>query len=195
MAQARRIKPKKEKKEKKPKKVRKPLNLPWGLLSIILLSGVVIGVLFSGAQKEGTGFGSGLKELFSKEPPTEGSDEAIVALIEDKSVDKTFSFYDILPDGDQFMPEDLPESKPNNISNRDYFLQAASFINQTDAEKLRASLALKGYRSVTQARTSKGVLLYRVRLGPYADKRKAKTAKTKLQRIGVKPFMYSVEKK
>ena len=193
MAQARRIKPKKT--EKKPKKQRKPLNLPWGIMAVILVSGVVIGVLFSGAQKDGSGFGSGLKELFTKAPAVENSDEDIVALIEDKSADKTFSFYEILKDDEKFMPEDLPESQPSRADDHlEYYLQAASFVNQADAEKLRANLALKGYRSETQARTNKNVLYYRVRLGPYEDKRKAKTAKTKLQRLGIKPFMYSSKK-
>jgi len=193
MAQARRIKPKKSK--AKPKKQRKPLNLPWGLMFVILISGIVIGVLFSGAQKEDARFGSGLKELFTKSTPAEDSDEAIAALIEDKGVDKTFSFYDMLKDDDKFMPEDLPDSQPTRASDdREFFLQAASFINQADAEKLRASLALKGYRSMTQVRTNEGVAYYRVRLGPYGDKRKAKTAKTKLEKIGVKPFMYSAKK-
>jgi len=194
MAQARRIKPKKEPK-KKVKKPRKQWNLPWGLLSIILVSGVVLVVLLSGSQKDGSQLGAGLKELFDKKPVKIDSDESIVALIEDKGADKTFSFYDILKDDEQYMPDDLPESEPiNRYANKEYFLQAASFKNQADAEKLRASLAVKGFRSVTQARETNGVIYHRVRLGPYADKRKAKTAKTKLQRVGVKPFMYSVDK-
>lgn len=193
MAQARRIKPKKT--TTKAKKTRKPMNLPWGLMCVILLSGVVLGVLISGSQNEDSQFGAGLSELFTKAPVSEDSDEAIAALIEDKSADKTFSFYDILKDDEKFMPDDMPESEPSRLNaDQEYYLQAASFINQPDAEKLRASLALKGYRSVTQARTSKGVLYYRVRLGPYADKRKAKTEKAKLQKIGVKPFMYSSKK-
>ena len=193
MAQARRIKPKKT--TKKTKKPRKQWNLPWGLMLVILISGVALGVLLSGSQKDGAQFGAGLKELFSKTPPPEGSDQAIVELIEDKGADKTFSFYDMLKDDEQYMPDDLPESKPSRANeNKEFYLQAASFVNQADAEKLRASLALKGYRSVTQERASNGVIYHRVRLGPYADKRKAKTAKTKLQKIGVKPFMYSVDK-
>jgi len=192
MAQARRIKPKATKKKKK---VRKPLNLPWGLMLVILISGIVLGVLFSGAQKEGAPLGAGLKELFSKDQPAEDSDEAIAALIEDKGADKTFSFYDILKDDEKFMPDDLPNSQPvKSNKNIEYYLQAASFINEADAEKLRARLALKGYRSATQARANKGVIYHRVRLGPYADKRKAKTAKAKLEKLGVKPFMYSVTK-
>ena len=194
MTQARRIKPKKVK-EKKVKKPRKPINLPWGLLAIILVSIVVLVSLLIGSTKEESEMGAGLKVFFDKTPIPEGSDEAISALIEDKGADKAFSFYEILKDDEQFMPDDLPESKPKRPdSNIEFYLQAASFVNEADAEKLRASLALKGFRTITQARTNKDVIYYRVRLGPYSDKRKAKNAKTKLQNIGVQPFMYSAKK-
>ena len=194
MAQARRIKPKK-KPVKKTKKARKPLNLPWGLILIILVSSVVLASLLFGSKKEGAELGAGLKAFFNQSQPPEGSDEAITALIEDKGADKKFSFYQILKDDEQFMPDDLPESEPTRANpNKEFYLQAASFVNEADAEKLRASLALKGFRSTTQARTNNGVVYFRVRLGPYEDKRKAKNAKTKLQKIGVKPFMYSVNK-
>jgi cell division protein FtsN len=74
-------------------------------------------------------------------------------------------------------------------------LQAASFREKSDAEKLRARLGLKGFSSITQAREVKGKgVYYRVRLGPYSDKRKAKTVKNKLQRLGVRPFVYSAKK-
>ncbi len=194
MTQARRIKPKKEA-VKKIKKTRKPLNLPWGLMLVILVSGVILGALFVGSQKDGSNLGAGLKAFFNQVPPPEGSDEVITALIEDKSADKVFTYYDILKDDEQFMPEDLPSSEPvRPNANIEFYLQAASFVNEADAEKLRASLALKGFRSITQARTREDVILHRVRLGPYSDKRKAKNAKSKLEKIGVKPFMFSVKK-
>lgn len=195
MTQARLIKPKKVK-VKKVKKLRKPINLPWGLLVIILVSIVVLVSLLVGSKKEGSELGAGLNVFFNKTSPAEASDDAISALIEDKGADKAFSFYDVLKDHEQFMPDDLPESEPKRQdSNIEFYLQAASFVNEADAEKLRASLALKGFRTITQARTNKGVIYYRVRLGPYSDKRKAKNAKTKLQKIGVQPFMYSAKKK
>ena len=194
MAQARRIKPK-TKKAKVIKKPRKPLNLPWGVMAVILVSAVVLISLFISSRDEGSSFGAGLNAFFDQSPPVEGSDEAIASLIEEKAADKTFSFYDILKDDEQFMPDDLPDSVPvRPDANTEFYLQAASFINEADAEKLRANLALKGFKSKTQARTNKDVIYYRVRLGPFSDKRKAKNAKTKLQKIGVQPFMYTVKK-
>ena len=93
------------------------------------------------------------------------------------------------------MPDDVPEATPTRRpESGSYYLQAASFREHADAEKLRARLALQGYSSVTQAREVEGKgTYYRVRLGPYTDSRKAKTAKNKLQKLGVRPFVYSVK--
>lgn len=194
MTQARRIK---SKPKKKPKKAKVNRNIPWGLMLVILVSGVVLGALLNGARSGDSQFGAGLKAIFEPtETVTDAEDKAIEALIKNKSTEKEFDFYTVLPDIEQIMPDDLPGASPAQTnSNYDYYLQAASFRSNADAEKLRARLALKGFKSITQARTSeeKGTL-YRVRLGPYADKRKAKTAKNKLQRLGVRPFVFTVKK-
>ncbi len=195
MPQARRIKPKAKPKAKK--KASKNRNIPWGLMLVILVSGVVLGMLINGARTGDSEFGAGLKALFSSnQEASDAEDKAIEELIKNKSTEKEFDFYTVLPDIEQIMPDDLPDSEPTRPdANLDYFLQAASFKSHADAEKLRARLALKGFKSITQARSSeeKGTL-YRVRLGPYADKRKAKTAKNKLQKLGVRPFVFTVKK-
>ncbi len=194
MPQARRIKPKP--KEQK-KKARKAPNLPWGLMLVILVSGIILGMLFSGARDSDGGFGAGLKALMdNNQTESDAEDKAIEELINTKSTEKEFDFYTILPDIEQIMPDDLPDAEPlRPKDNFDYYLQAASFRKHADAEKLRARLALKGHSSVTQARTTENNgTFYRVRLGPYRDKRKAKTAKNKLQRLGVRPFVFTVKK-
>lgn len=193
MPQARRIK-------KKPAKTAsrrsKPRNIPWGLLLVVLVTGVILGKLLSGAQNNDSGLGSGLRALvenFDDEPVDD--DEAIAELVEKESTEKEFDFYSVLPDIEKVMPDDLPEAAPSRTdSNLTYYVQAASFRNQADAEKLRARLALKGFKSITQVRTSPETgTFYRVRLGPYPDRRKAKTAKNQLQRAGVRPMVYSVK--
>jgi len=200
MSQARRIKPK-PKKKKRNSKASSLKQLPWGLIMVVLASGVVLGMLIKGAKQEDSQFGSGLRTLFDSEETssTSETDQEIAALIDAKSIDTTntekeFDFYEILPDIDQVMPDDLPEAIPTRPDeNVTYYLQAASFREHTDAEKLRARFALKGFSSVTQAREVEGQgTYYRVRLGPYADSRKAKTVRNQLQRLGVRPFVYSV---
>jgi len=193
MPQAKRIK---KKAASKKKAARKSRNIPWGLLLVVLVSGVVLGKLISGAQSGSSGLGSGLRALFDTESEPINDDEAIAELV-DKSTETEFEFYSVLPDIEQVMPDDLPEAAPSRTdANMDYYVQAASFRNQSDAEKLRARIALKGFKSITQARTSeKTGTFFRVRLGPYSNRRKAKTVKNKLQRIGVRPMLYSVKKK
>ena len=196
MPQAKRIKPKTSK-AKKSKKNRSFAKLPWGLMLVILASGVLLGLLFNGARNADSGFGTGLKALFDdNKTETDAEDKAIEELINTKSTEKEFDFYTILPDIEQIMPDDLPDATPSRPKdNLDYFLQAASFRKHADAEKLRARLALKGHKSITQQRTTENNgTFYRVRLGPYRDKRKAKTAKNKLQRLGVRPFVFTVKK-
>jgi len=192
MPQAKRIK---EKAVKKKLVLRKPRNVPWGLLLVVLVSSVVLGKLLSGAQNDGDGLGSGLRALFSSTPQPVDDDQAIAELV-DKSTETEFEFYSVLPDIEQVMPDDLPEAAPSRTdANLIYYVQAASFRNQSDAEKLRARIALKGFKSITQARTSETTgTFYRVRLGPYANRRKAKTVKNKLQKIGVRPMLYSSKK-
>lgn len=194
MPQARRIRKKPPSKAAKPHSRR---NLPWGLLLVVLVAGIILGKLLAGAQTDGTGLGSGLRALldnFQSEPVDD--DEAIAELIEEKSTQKEFDFYLVLPDIEQVMPDDLPEAAPSRKDDAfNYYVQAASFRQQADAEKLRARLALKGFKSITQVRTSEETgTFYRVRLGPYEDRRKAKTAKSKLERVGVRPMVYSVKK-
>lgn len=197
MAQARRIKPKRGKAKKK--KSSTLVNVPWGLILVVVLSIAALLYLWDGTKREGATIGAGLSELLSQRQQAKEFnqyDPEISEHIESKSVDKEFGFYDLLKDMDKVMPDDLPDSQPTvPDKNIDYFLQAASFRAHADAEKLRAKLALKGFKSVTQAREVEGKgIFYRVRLGPYSDRRKAKNAKTQLQKIGVRPYIYTVKR-
>jgi len=149
MPQAKRIK---KKAASKKKAARKSRNIPWGLLLVVLVSGVVLGKLISGAQSGSSGLGSGLRALFDTESEPINDDEAIAELV-DKSTETEFEFYSVLPDIEQVMPDDLPEAAPSRTdANMDYYVQAASFRNQSDAEKLRARIALKGFKSITHRR-------------------------------------------
>lgn len=194
MAQARRIK---SKPTVKAKPERRPLDLPWGLILVVVGCSVVIALLINGARTGNPKFGAGLNEIvksFQREPD---ENIEIAELIDRKSSKKEYDFYTLLPDIEKVMPDDLPDSEPTRPSqNVDYYLQAASFREQADAEKLRVRLTLKDYEAVVQARDVKDKGVYhRVRIGPYRDKRKAKTAKNRLQKLGVHPFIFSIEKK
>lgn len=171
-------------------------NIPWGLMLVVLVTGIVLGKLMHGAQTGNSGFGAGLKTLFDKTNAEQDEDTQAIQDLVAKSTEKEFDFYEVLPDIEKVMPDDLPDDEPERAKpNLDYFVQAASFRKNADAEKLRARLALKGFKSITQTRTSEERGTYfRVRLGPFSDKRKAKTVKNKLKKLGVNPIVISVKK-
>ena len=77
-----------------------------------------------------------------------------------------------------------PPAKAQKASDR-YWLQAGSFSAQSDAENLKARLALGGWEANVQEGTvpDKGVR-YRVRLGPYNDADELNRMKAELARRG-----------
>ena len=195
MAQARRIKPKATKAKKTSKKV-SFTRLPWGLMFVILASGVVLGMLFSGVNSGDKQLGAGLKQLFKPNKKAVVPEATIVDSKGTKPSEKEFDFYELLPEIEKVMPNDVTDANPTRtVDNVDYYLQAASFINSADAEKYRAELALKGFKSIIRSQVVEGKgKYYRVRLGPYKNKRVAKTVKNKLQKEGIQPFVFSVKK-
>ncbi len=94
-----------------------------------------------------------------------------------------FDFYTILPELEVFIPE--PEIKPNETPNSgtstlsstaptgtQYLLQAGSFRNHEDAERLKANLALLGVQSSIQSVSLNNDSWHRVRIGPYSSSQK-----------------------
>ncbi|MDM8355350.1 SPOR domain-containing protein [Pandoraea communis] len=64
-------------------------------------------------------------------------------------------------------PPTTPPASATDNANTGYYLQVGAFKSQTDAEQLRAKLALSGFEAKVTQRDANGLTLYRVRLGPY----------------------------
>ncbi len=113
-----------------------------------------------------------------------------------------FEFYKVLTDksdGTAHKSEPKPQPKPKDtaqapapvkapaaaVSKEKYLVQAGSFQNKDDAEKLKAKLAFSGLEANIQTAEipGKGVW-YRVRLGPYGDSEAGKTIAT-LKQSGI----------
>jgi cell division septation protein DedD len=77
-----------------------------------------------------------------------------------------------------------PASKPAAADSR-FWLQAGSFANESDAENLKAQLALAGWEAAVQQGTlpDKGIR-FRVRLGPYDNTDELNRIKADLGRKG-----------
>ncbi len=106
-----------------------------------------------------------------------------------------FDFYTILPELEVFIPESEINSnaKENRRSDkagsgssaRQYLIQAGSFRNREDAERLKASLALLGLSSKIQSVKINQDSWHRVRLGPYKNIKPLQTALATLKRNNI----------
>jgi cell division protein FtsN len=85
-----------------------------------------------------------------------------------------FDFYTILPDMEVIIPEheieerrrleNTGKGKPGN-----YLIQIGSFRKLSEADRLKAQLALLGVESEIEKVTIKGAIWYRVKSGPYGN--------------------------
>ena len=105
-----------------------------------------------------------------------------------------FEFYKVLTDKQDAPTEEKadkssPENKastPAPTGQEIYFLQAGSFSNAEDADKLKAKLAMSGMEASIQIAIipDKGTY-HRVRLGPYKGADEMKNARSLLKQNGV----------
>ena len=93
--------------------------------------------------------------------------------------DKRFQFYDILPQFEVVVPRGDPRGGAAPPSSHSaaapvqqpgrYLLQAGSFSTPAEADRMQATLALRGIESRVQQATVDGNAFYRVQIGPVAD--------------------------
>ena len=86
-----------------------------------------------------------------------------------------YDFFTVLPEMEVVVPEQelsrkaepsTPQASVNDSLDQ-YILQAGSFRNATDAEQMKAQLALLGSMATVQKVTVNGQTWHRVRLGPF----------------------------
>lgn len=109
-----------------------------------------------------------------------------------------YSFYKILPKS-EVVPPVVPEYKSTPKSAKTYshhILQAGSFRNLADADRLRAELILKGLPNVVikKGESSSGNIWYRVRTGPFDSRSQLNKAQDKLVRMNLQPMQIKLSK-
>ncbi|NIR28558.1 MAG: SPOR domain-containing protein [Gammaproteobacteria bacterium] len=97
-----------------------------------------------------------------------------------------FEFYTILPEKEVTVPEHEitppSEDRPAPPSGASYMLQVGSFRKLSEADRLRAGLALIGLEADIQTVTvNDGETWHRVRLGPFRDLDALNAARTRLR--------------
>lgn len=85
-----------------------------------------------------------------------------------------YDFYEMLPKFEVVVPEkdrDVKRDAPASPVERPgvYVLQAGSYRNQPDAERVRSQLALQGITAVVQRVAVDADVWHRVRIGPISD--------------------------
>lgn len=108
------------------------------------------------------------------------------ALVEDEIAEPKkprYDFFTVLPEMEVVVPEqelsrkaDKAEPLNDTLTNNgqdSYILQAGSFRSASDAEKMKAQLALLGSIATVQKVTVNGQTWHRVRIGPFLGAREA----------------------
>jgi cell division protein FtsN len=109
----------------------------------------------------------------------------------------TFEFYQILQNSEVDTSHvDAYQSTPRGEQDFYYMLQAASFRNPEDADRMRAKLILSGMVEASIRKTiGQGEQpWYRVVLGPYESRSKMNRAEDKLVSMEISPYSYKVKK-
>ncbi|MCL6414964.1 SPOR domain-containing protein [Aestuariirhabdus sp. Z084] len=108
-----------------------------------------------------------------------------------------FDFYTLLPESEVLVPDSPAPStnttRPTQPSKPEkpgvYLLQAGSFRNSGDADRLRAQLTLEGLDVKTQKVTIRGnETWYRVQVGPFNDTSSLNQARNTLAALNINPL-------
>lgn len=107
-----------------------------------------------------------------------------------------FDFYKILPGAGEpapGKPASEAQKKSTPAAKEAFFLQAGAFQNPTDADSLKARLALLGVEATVQTTTlpDKGVW-HRVRVGPYTSVEELNRARETLKQNGIETALVKV---
>ena len=102
-----------------------------------------------------------------------------------------FDFYTILPELEVAIPEQdlVQDRKTNKVDSHDttqYILQAGSFKQHEEADRLKAKLALQGIvASIQTVKIGDGETWHRVRVGPLQGLSNLNQTRRRLQQMGV----------
>lgn len=102
-----------------------------------------------------------------------------------------FDFYTLLPEREVIVPEDQ-SSNANNQPQQEiiYILQAGSFKNAEDADRLRAKLILLGLEVKVEAVSGKGNgTWHRVQVGPFKSRSKLSATRNTLIAEGIETLL------
>lgn len=130
----------------------------------------------------------------------ESAEEAVLpdepAGNEEKSSKPRYDFFTVLPEMEVVVPEQelSQRSAPENTTattdpTDSYLLQVGSFKSASDADQLKAQLALSGVDASVQSVKVNDATWYRVRVGPVNGARQADEIRRRLQDNGIESLV------
>ena len=174
-------------------RTKKDINQTQALFTNGLFIGVLLGILLS--------IGVTLFITSGKSPfvfkDTEGAcieinsafgDEDVIAIDEEAS----FDFYDNLPESQETYSKDITQNKDDRAIQ--YYLQVGAFSEESQADNLKAKLALMSYESVIMSARIGDDTFHRVSVGPYEDIDQAKKIRENLIKEGFKANLIKLTK-
>lgn len=110
---------------------------------------------------------------------------------------KKYDFYDMLPKFEVVVPErekaDSAGAGPAQIDKPGaYVLQAGSYRNFADADRMRAKLALQGIESKIQKVTVDSDTWHRIRIGPISDLEELNRTRSLLRQVNIEALVIRV---
>ncbi len=113
----------------------------------------------------------------SKPSPSAGERHAKVGEVKPR-----FDFYKILPGTEEAVTDKEFKRTSPAVTKEVYFLQVAAFQNPSDADNLKARLALAGIETQIQTATlPDGQVWHRVRVGPFASQEELSKSRAALK--------------
>lgn len=136
-----------------------------------MLFGLALGLAVAAAIYVNERELSGATEQAGTEAPTVNIDELPADSLPARREPRRFAFYDILPKFEVIIPEEdleaRADSRPEPVeAPGNYVLQAGSFSTFSDADRMKARLALLGIVSRIQKVSVDDATYHRVRIGP-----------------------------
>jgi cell division protein FtsN len=125
---------------------------------------------------------SSQEEVADDEPPPSATDYTFY--------DRLKNFEVVIPEKEKDVRPDLkpaPETRPGT-----YVLQAGSYRNFADADRIRAQLALQGVESKVQKVTVDADTWHRVRIGPITDLNQLNRLRTRLRQAEIDALVIRV---
>jgi hypothetical protein len=184
---------------------------------VLMVLGIAVGVvgvvLYQGASSgDPDRMGAGISELLwtSGGPGEETTSAAAVSAGVETPARASFDFYTVLPEIEHVIPESNASDPPQEGAAEDgtqkqkdsatarsfYMLQAASYDNRREAERMKARLAIAGFEPSIQHISVQGQGdFFRVRVGPYPSMETMESANRVLADMNIRALRLKVSRR